>query len=397
MRVPVLPDADWRHDAVLLRILATLDGPDMTRVVGGAVRDALIGDTVSDVDLATRLHPPLVVERLEAAGIKAVPTGIAHGTITAVADGRSFEVTTLRRDVATDGRRATIAYTDDWAEDAARRDFTINAIYAEPQSGALYDPTGGIADLAARRVRFIGDAGTRIDEDHLRILRWFRFVGRFGVTAADPDMLSLMRERAPQLRGLSRERVADELMRILALDGAAAVVAMMQHSGVLAEIIPESPIDASSRLAALCGNERAAGLAADPVRRLLALLPGDAAIADRVAARLKMSNRMRKRMAAALAPQEGADLRGRAYRVGTQAVIDQLLLSGSGQPEHYALLARWQVPRMPVSGADILALGVLQGPEISRILRLTEQQWIAAGFPDRAETLVIAARLASSS
>ena len=196
-----LPDADWRRDPALLRLLDALDGPaGTTRAVGGAVRDTLAGLPVADVDLATRLLPQDVVTRLEGAGMKAVPTGIAHGTITAIADGKRFEVTTLRRDVETDGRHAKIAFTDDWSADAARRDFTINALYADPVSGEIFDPVGGIADLRARCVRFIGDAGQRIDEDHLRILRWFRFLTRFGDGNVDPQTLQLIATRAPPIQ-----------------------------------------------------------------------------------------------------------------------------------------------------------------------------------------------------
>lgn len=202
-----------------------------TRFVGGCVRDALLGLPVSDIDLATRLRPEAAMERLKAAGIRAVPTGLAHGTVTAIVAGAPIEVTTLRRDVSTDGRRATVAFTDDWREDAARRDFTINALSADPASGEVFDYFGGEADLAARRVRFIGDPLTRIAEDHLRILRFFRFHARFGAGEPDADSLAACVARANDLMALSRERIADELSKLLALPDPAATAALMEARG----------------------------------------------------------------------------------------------------------------------------------------------------------------------
>jgi poly(A) polymerase len=206
-----LPDTEWLNDPAFRKVVDSLrvDGAP-PRIVGGAVRDALLGLAVSDVDLATPLLPEDIVQRLETARIKAVPTGIDHGTITAVSDGRTFEITTLRRDVETDGRRATVAFSSDWQEDAARRDFTINALYADPDDGKIIDYFGGLADLESGLVRFIGDAGQRIAEDHLRILRLFRFHARFGKGPIDPDALSAARANASKLMALSRERIADE-------------------------------------------------------------------------------------------------------------------------------------------------------------------------------------------
>lgn len=375
----MLPPGAWREDTALLAILDALGGSAMTRAVGGAVRDSLLGQPVSDVDLATRLVPEDVVARLAAAGLKSAPTGIAHGTVTAIAGGRGFEVTTLRRDVATDGRRATIAFTDDWAEDAARRDFTINALYADPQSGEIFDPVGGLADLDARRVLFIGDAAARIDEDHLRILRWFRFLGRFGIAAPDEATFETVAGRAAKLRGLSRERVADELMRILALPDPASVVRLMHKAGVLAEILPEAVNGGVDRLEALVRAEGAADVAGDAGRRLAALVAGDALAADKAAARLKLSNRLRKRFHVALSDDAGRDARALAYRIGIEGATDRLLLAG--EPERLADLDGWDVPRLPFSGGDLVALGVTAGPEVARLLRRLEDQWISEGFP----------------
>lgn len=392
-----LPDAEWRHDAALLRVLDALDAASgSTLAVGGAVRDTLLGLAVSDVDLATRWRPEQVVARLAAAGIKAVPTGIAHGTVTAVADGRPFEVTTLRRDVSTDGRHAMVAFTDDWAEDAARRDFTINALYADPIGGAIRDPVGGIADLAARRVRFIGDAATRIDEDHLRILRWFRFLGRFGDGAADPATLAIVAGRAAKLRGLSRERIADELLRIMALADPAPAARLMEQAGVLAEIIPEALPGAADRLARLVANEVAAGIAADPVLRLIALLPEAPDAADTLASRLKLSKRVHKRIAVARSGHASPPLRALAYRIGIEGGRDRLLLGDGSQLAMLADLANWTVPRLPVGGGDLVALGVPPGPDIARLLHEVEDRWIAENFPDRDRTTAIIHALLSS-
>jgi len=392
-----LPDAPWRHEPSLTRLFDALAGPEeMVRAVGGAVRDTLAGLPVSDVDLATRWLPDQVVERLQAAGIKAVPTGIAHGTITAVVDGKVYEVTTLRRDVSTDGRHATVAFTDDWAEDAARRDFTINALYANPLSGEVYDPTGGMADLLAHRVRFIGDAGQRIDEDHLRILRWFRFLARFGEGVPDADTLALVSARARQLRSLSRERIADELMRMLALPNPAPTFRLMIDAGIMAEIAPEIAPDAPDGLARLVSHEAVHDLAADPALRLLALLPVDPAVADLVAARLKLSNRLRKRIAVARGGGLDEDVRVLAYRIGVEGARDRWLLSGTDEATlaaAFAALTDWTPPKLPISGGDIVALGVKAGPDVARLLRAVEEQWLADGFPERARVEAIALEL----
>lgn len=377
----MLPPGAWREDQGLLSVLAALGGGEMTRAVGGAVRDSLLGQPVADVDLATQLVPENVIACLAAAGLKSAPTGIVHGTVTAIAGGRGYEVTTLRRDVATDGRRATIAYTGDWAEDAARRDFTINALYADPVSGEVFDPVGGLPDLAARRVLFIGDAAARIDEDHLRILRWFRFLGRFGIVAPDEATFATVAGRAAKLRGLSRERVADELLRILALPDPAPVLQLMQDAAVLSEILPEAMGGGVERLEALVRAEQAATIAADAGRRLAALLAGDALAADKAAARLKLSNRLRKRIMSALSGGAEGDVRALCYRIGKQSATDRLLLAGA--PERLSDLAGWDAPRMPFSGGDLVALGVKAGPDVARLLRVLEARWIDEGFPSK--------------
>lgn len=366
-----LPPAPWREWRGLARVAAALGD---TRVVGGAVRDTLLGLKVADVDLATPLAPDEVVRRLEANGIRAVPTGIAHGTVTAVADGRPFEVTTLRRDVETDGRHALVAFTDDWREDAARRDFTINALYAEPGSGRVFDYFDGLADLAARRVRFIGDPLQRIAEDHLRILRFFRFHARFG-DAPDPDGLAACAARANDLMALSRERIAAELLKLLVAPGAVAAVGLMADHGIFAPVLPEIDRAGVDRLAALAEREAAAGVTPDAVRRLAALVPADAA--EAIGSRLKLSNASRKRLVAAT---EGPGTEGPhalAYRVGPELALDRLLLAG----EDPAPVRGWTPPRLPISGGALVARGLVQGPAVAAALKAVERQWIAEGFP----------------
>ncbi|HEU5482921.1 MAG TPA: CCA tRNA nucleotidyltransferase, partial [Sphingomicrobium sp.] len=279
--------------AKLLDALGAADG--LTRYVGGAVRDGLLGLPVNDVDLATRLRPDEVVERLQVAGLKAVPTGFDHGTVTAVSDGHPYEVTTLRRDVETFGRRATVAYTDDWSEDAARRDFTINALMADPATGEVFDYFGGLDDLEERHVRFIGDPFERIAEDHLRILRFFRFHARFGRGVPDSAALRACTERANDLMALSRERIADELLKLLAVDDPSPTVRAMLDCDVLKPVLPEITRNAVEPLEALIAAERKAQIAPDPIRRLVALLPRDPAVSETIAARLKLSNKARKR------------------------------------------------------------------------------------------------------
>jgi poly(A) polymerase len=362
------------------RLLDALGAPEgETRYVGGAIRDTLLELPVSDVDLATRLEPGEVMERLRKAHIRAVPTGLAHGTVTAVLSDGPVEVTTLRRDVATDGRRATIAYTGDWQEDAARRDFTINALSADPVSGEIFDYHGGIGDLDARTVRFIGDPLTRIAEDHLRILRFFRFHARFGAGDPDPAALDACTVRANDLMALSRERIADELLKLLALPDPGPTIALMVERGILAPVLPEIGKDGVARLSELVGRETAAGEAADPLRRLAALLPADPALAAAMAARLRLSNKAAKRLASA-AGRDGeaiGDPRALAYRIGIAEAVDRLLLAGG---EGVAALRSWQKPRFPLGGGDLIAMGLPPGPVVAKTLQAIERQWMAEGF-----------------
>lgn len=375
-----LPAAQWQRRSGLRGVLAALGAREgETRYVGGCVRDTLLGLPVNDVDLATRLPPGEVLERLKRARIKAVPTGLAHGTVTAVVEGRPVEVTTLRRDVATDGRRATIAYTDDWREDAARRDFTINALSADPATLAVFDYFGGWEDVGRRLVRFIGDPLTRIAEDHLRILRFFRFHARFGGGGPDPAALGACAARANDLMALSRERIADELLKLLRLPDPSATVALMVARSILKPVLPEvgeAGVDALRRLVA---REGAAGEAPDPLRRLAALLPPEPETAAAVAARLRLSNKASKRLASA-ADRSIGPAAALAYRLGAEQAVDRILL-GDGDPAAVAALAGWRRPRLTVGGGDLVALGLAPGPVVARTLQMIETEWIEAGFP----------------
>lgn len=373
-----LEPSAWLDRPGIKRLLKALDAKQgNTRFVGGAVRDLLIGEEHSDLDLATTHSPDEVTRRLETKGIKAVPTGIEHGTITAVSSGTVVEVTTLRSDVSTDGRRATVAFTDDWQQDAGRRDFTINALYADPFTGELHDYFGGLDDLKSRTVRFIGEPLQRIAEDHLRILRYFRFHARYGHGEPDPQALEACTARANDLMALSRERIADELLKLLGLDDPAPTVRLMHMRGLFIPVVPE--IEQVDRLAALVAAEREAGIPPDPVRRLAALLPTDPKIAERVAARLKLSNKAKKRLASAADVSLGLNPRSLAYRIGPEGAVDRLLLAGRAEEATGLLI--WTPPRLPIGGGDLIARGLPQGPEVARTLKRIEDEWEAAGFP----------------
>jgi poly(A) polymerase len=395
-----LPEAPWQKAEAMPKLLAALDAADgATRFVGGCVRDTLLGLPVSDVDLATRLLPADVMKRIRSAGLKPIPTGLAHGTVTALIGTRStVEITTLRRDVATDGRRATIAYTDDWREDAARRDFTINALSADPASLGVHDYFGGLGDLAARRVRFIGDPITRIAEDHLRILRFFRFHARFGSGEPDPAGLAACAARANDLMALSRERIADELLKLLGLPDPAPTVALMLEHGIFAPVLPEIEEPGSRRLARLPEQEKAAGVPADPLRRFGALLPADPDAAASVAGRLRLSKAARQRLVciAERSNAAAADPAALAYRVGLPCAIDRILLSETPSTDEAAAAVRrlegWQKPKLPVTGGMLIARGLEAGPVVARTIQAIERDWIEAGFPDGAEFVAIVDR-----
>ncbi len=387
-----LPPQDWAKTKGGRAILAALGADDgVSRLVGGVVRDALLGHQVMDVDIATMLTPDMVIKRLKKAGVQAVPTGIAHGTVTAVTDDIHIEITTLRRDVSTDGRRATVDYTDDWREDAARRDFTINALYADMKSGEVFDYFGGLDDLKARHVRFIGDPLERIAEDHLRILRFFRFFARFGSDEPDVGALSACAARARDLMSLSRERIRDELLKILGLPDPVPTVRIMLEHGIFAAILPEVDGAGVDALATLVASEVRLGAAPASLRRLTALFPDDAKLLGSLGARLRLSRREAKHVVA-LADRSGKDVpvAEDAYWRGKAAMTDRLLLGG-GTAEDYARLLAWEKPKLPISGRDLIARGTPAGPEVSKRLGKFEKAWVAAGCPmdaDALETLI---------
>lgn len=373
-----LPHAPWTQRPGLAALTRAL-GADAIRWVGGAVRDTLLDVDVSDVDCATTHTPDQVIDLCREAGIRTVPTGIDHGTVTAVFEDGPIEVTTLRRDVATDGRRATIAFATDWPEDAARRDFTINALYAHPVTLEVSDYFGGLADLEARRVRFIGQAEDRIAEDHLRILRYYRFQARFGAEL-DPQAEDACARMAEALKGLSRERIADEVLRLLALRDPHATIARMRERGVLGVILPETCAQHVALLAALISAESNASVARDPVRRLAALLPPSPDIAETCAARLRLSKAQRSRLVSA-AERQASDAdnpRALAYQLGVEFALDRLLLLGG----ETSAIRDYIPPVFPLKGGQIVARGVKAGPEVARLMQKIERRWVAEGFPD---------------
>lgn len=351
------------------------------------MRDTLLGVDVHDVDCATTHAPDRVIELCQIAGIRTVPTGIDHGTVTAILEDGPVEVTTLRHDVSTDGRRATVRFASDWREDAARRDFTINALYAHPETLEISDYFDGLKDLAARCVRFIGDARERIAEDHLRILRYYRFQARFGAEL-DPQAEDACANMAATLKGLSRERVSDELLRLLALPDPGATVARMFQRRVLKVILPETCHPHVEALSALITREAAQAIPGDPIRRLAALLPPSPDVAATVAARLRLSKAQRARLidAAERLGDDTANPEALAYRLGTMSAVDRLLLLG----EDAATIAAWTPPTFPLKGGTIVARGIAAGPQVARVMRAVEERWIAEGFPSaaRVEQLV---------
>lgn len=394
-----IPPQAWMRDAAAAALFAALDqAAIVARFVGGCVRDALLGLPLADIDLATPALPEAVVAALTAAGIKAAPTGIAHGTITAVVPPRHFEITTLRRDVETDGRHARVAFDAGWREDAARRDFTINAIYLE-RDGTVHDPVGGLADLAAHRVRFVGDPATRIAEDVLRVLRYYRFEARFGRGAGDAAARAACRAAAPLLATLSAERVAGELLRLLAVADPLPALRMMAADGVLPAVVPEAT--RLDRLGRLLRIDRGP---ADALRRLAALIAVGASGMETVAVRLRLSNAERDRLVSLAPPwpiDPSADQQAQHRAIvalGAPRYRDLVLLmaaDGALAParlgDMLSLAESWQVPAFPVSGRDVLALGVAPGPRVGALLAALKEWWADGDF--RADRAACLARL----
>lgn len=395
MGLPKTASGDWLTGLGSKTVIAALTAKGaQVRFVGGCVRNALLGEPVTDIDLATPEDPETVTRLLEDAGIRAVPSGIEHGTVTAVLEARHFEITTLRHDVETFGRKAEVAFHADWEADAQRRDFTMNALYADPD-GTVFDPLGGYADLAARRLRFIGDAGERIREDYLRILRFFRIHAWYGRGALDSDGLAATKTHLAGLDHLSAERVRDELFKLLAASGAASVLQAMDDAGVLAHVLPEAT--KINRYAACVGLEKSMRAEADPLRRLAALVDAGEQEASEIGQRLKLSNKQTVRLRAMKAdlPDIGARtgkkaLRRALYWHGAAFVTDRLFIAwaggrGDSKSKSWRAVLKaaraWEAPRFPVSGLDVMALGVPKGVEVGKTLRALEAWWVDTGFP----------------
>lgn len=398
----------WMTSPETKAVLDALAGGDIgVRFVGGCVRDAIAGRKISDIDLATDAPPERVMALLKAAGLKVIPTGLAHGTVTAVSGGAPYEITTLRHDVETDGRRAIVAFTDDWKADAARRDFTMNALSLEP-GGLLHDPFDGIADLHAGCVRFVGDPRQRLTEDVLRLLRYFRFHAHYGAPPPDNEALAACREMAHMLPRLSAERVRVELLKLLAAPDPASVIRLMRDEGVLGYFLAQATaIDQLDRMVSI-----EAGLAlCDPLRRLAALLPVDRDTALHLAQGLRLSNSERERLVAMVAPEielspalDGAARRRALYALGAEAWPDLALsawATGHDGPDDegwrdlFNETRNWERPKFPLTGRDVKKLGVEEGAAVGELLRETEVWWVAGDFrANRKECLAWLARQA---
>ena len=382
-----LQGQDWLTASATRAVMAALaaaGGPDCARFVGGCVRNALIGAPIDDIDIATTLTPDAVVAALKAAGLRSVPTGIEHGTVTGLSEHQPFEITTLRRDVSTDGRRATVAFTTNWAEDAGRRDFRLNALYADAD-GVILDPTGqGFDDALAGRIVFVGEPEGRIREDYLRILRFYRFYAWYGRGAPDAAAVAACAALAEGVEQLSAERVSKELLKLLAAPDPRPAVRLMNEAGVLGRVLPPTDLTLFEAMTAVSG---------DAVLRLSALLPDDAARVAEVARRLRLSNAQRDRLVEAVSGEAGPGLtepqaRAVIYRDGRQAFEDRVRRAWAAEDEAeearrlLALAQSWSRPSLPVGGRDLARLGLKPGPETGRVLKAFEARWIADDFPD---------------
>jgi poly(A) polymerase len=396
-----LDDAPWLKHGPLARLLDVLDrDAEEARVIGGAVRNALLGEPIHEYDVATTADPVEVIDRASKAGFKTVPTGIDHGTVTVIVEGRPFEVTALRQDVETYGRKAKVAFGRDWEADAKRRDFTVNAL-SVTRDGAVHDYVGGIDDLKARRVRFIGNAADRIAEDYLRILRFFRFHAAYGEGLPDAEGLHACIAARAGLASLSRERVRMELLKLLVAKHAVPVLAVMSEAGLLVSLLAGVPLLAS--LSNMMKAENAIGLSGDPIRRLGALNVIVSEDAERLMQRLRLANAEHDRLASMgdgwwriCAQSTTKDMRALLYRLRTERFIDRVLLAWSRAAETLSdvrwqeiagLPRHWTPPDFPIAAADLMARGVPKGPLLGTALRAAEEAWIAADFPADRKTL----------
>jgi poly(A) polymerase len=401
------------EDASLKAIMnAVEDAGGEIRVNGGTIRNALLGEPTTDIDLSTTLEPKHVMDVLLRAGIKVVPTGIDHGTITAVAGSRGFEITTLREDVETDGRHAVVRFGTDWAADAMRRDFTLNALYCD-RAGRLYDPLDGYGDLVARRIRFIGDADRRIEEDRLRILRFFRFFAWYGHGRPDAESLRACVRARDGLTSLSAERVWHELKRLFAAPDPVRAILWIRTAGVLDVVLPESSKWGTDLIPRLVSVEKLLGWKPDPLLRLMAIIPPREDVVRTLAERLKLSNAEGARLSAwaraALPATEtsAGDLEKLLYRGDAAGILDRLKLERArledapGEKEAIAreklesLIAHagaWRKPEFPIRGQDLIAAGMSPGPQMGKLLSSLESKWVDGGFVLAREQLLELAR-----
>ena len=409
MGTRLLDDAPWLESGAAARVLALLNGNgEEARVIGGAVRNALLRVPIVDIDIATTALPDEVVRRAKAAGIKSVPTGIDHGTVTLVVDSHPFEVTTLREDTETFGRKAKVAFGRDWVADAHRRDFTINALSVDAGC-VVHDYVGGLNDIAAHRVRFIGDPNQRLAEDYLRILRFFRIHAAFGM--GEPDRAGYLACIGARdgLATLSAERIRMEMLKLLVADGAVTAIAAMVEGGLLLQIL--GGVAYTGPFAAMIAAEQVLGLKADPVRRLAALAVAVTEDARRLGARLKLANAETKALDSMghrwwrLGGMDEAIARRRLYRLGAERYRDRLLLAwsragGDADPDRWRELAtlpqRWSAPKFPLKAADFVKRSVAEGPALGHVLALAEDAWLAADFPLDAAALAAIADQAAS-
>ena len=386
----------------VIEALEARGGGGCARFVGGCVRNAVLGRDIDDIDIATTLTPDEATAALEARNLRVAPTGVEHGTVTAISDHQPFEITTLRRDVSTDGRRAVVAFTTDWTEDAMRRDFRLNALYLDPD-GVLYDPTGeGLADAKAGRIVFVGDPMVRIREDYLRILRFFRFLAWFGRGEPDTAGLQACRALKGTLSGRSAERTQKEMLKLLAANDPRVALRLMAATSVLGACLPF--VKDLKRLEGMVEIEAGLG-EIDAELRLAAMIPQDVKIAELAAERLRLSNAQRDRLAAAMGSEprmvswmSPRQLRRAVYRLGKGAFADRAKLAWAGsanrkaaEPQWRALLAQaesWERPEFPVGGEDAKAAGLPPGPLVGQALREVEDWWIDEDFPPQRELVL---------
>lgn len=397
----------WMSSPDIAQIFAALPDGSL-RFVGGCVRNALWGEPVGDIDLATTLKPKDVMDALNKAGIKSVPTGIEHGTITAVIEGTPFEITSLRRDVETNGRRAVVAFSQDWAEDAQRRDLTVNALYAD-LDGKIYDPTGrGLGDIAAKRFAFVGDADARCKEDYLRILRFFRFIAHYGgKEKLDPAALKACRENKAGLRKLSAERVWSELKKLLSAKDPSRALRIMLINEILEVILYDaSNVDG---LAHLINLEQRENIAPDPLLRLMSMCAREPLQVALLCKRLKMSNAETKRLRAWAEDDAalGTDMEERAklgaiYTSGKQVIMDRVILRAAGEPNGLSssrwmsladLALGWTRPVFPIDGKDLAGAGVPKGPQMGKAMKALETLWVRSGFRTEKPQLLAALKI----